>query len=52
MLNKAISKYLKQKGNNNLLYLIAYYLQKLILVKLNYNVYNKKLLVIINIIKY
>jgi hypothetical protein len=52
VLDKAISRCLRQRRDNNLLYLIAYYLQKLILAKLNYNVYNKELLAIIDIIEY
>ena len=47
-LDKVIKGYISQKGNNRLLYLIIYYLCKLIVVKLNYNVYNKELLAIVN----
>ena len=49
-LDKAIKGCISQKSNNKLLYLIIYYLQKLIIAKLNYNIYNKELLAIINII--
>jgi hypothetical protein len=51
-LDTAIKACISQKANNKLLYLIAYYLQKFILAKLNYNVYNKELLVIVNTIEY
>jgi len=47
-LDKAIKGYISQKGDNRLLHLIAYYSKKLIAAKLNYNVYNKKLLAIVN----
>ena len=48
-LDKAIKRYISQKSNNKLLHFITYYLQKLIVAKLNYNVYNKELLAIVNI---
>jgi len=51
-LDKAIKRCISQKGNDRLLHLIAYYFRKLIVVKLNYNVYNKELLAIINIIQH
>ena len=51
-LDKAVKRYISQKNNNKLLHLIAYYLQKLITAKLNYNVYNKELLAIVNIMQY
>jgi len=47
-LDKAIKGCISQKSNNKLLYLITYYLQKLITVKLNYDIYNKELLAIVN----
>ena len=49
-LDKAIKRYISQKSNNKLLYLIAYYSQKLIVVKLNYDIYNKELLAIVDTI--
>jgi hypothetical protein len=47
-LDKAIKGYISQKSDNKLLYLITYYLWKLIAVKLNYNIYNKELLAIVD----
>ena len=43
--------YIVQKYKNGIQYLVAYYSQKLILVELNYNIYNKELLAIIIVLK-
>jgi hypothetical protein len=51
-LDSAISRCLSQKGKDGLLHPIAYYLRKLTKAKLNYDVYNKELLAIINTIEY
>ena len=40
-----------QKYKDKIWYLVVYYSKKLILLKLNYNIYNKKLLVIITVLK-
>ena len=51
-LDKAISRCLSQKGDNSLLYPVAYYSWKLLLAKLNYDVYDKELLAIVNAIEH
>jgi pyruvate-formate lyase len=51
-LDKAIRRCLSQKGDNKLLHLLVYYLRKLTGAELNYNVHNKELLAIINIIEH
>ena len=51
-LDGAISGCLKQKGEDGLFHLIAYYSQKLLLAELNYNIYNKELFAIIDTIKH
>ena len=43
----AVGAYLSQKQKDSTLRLIAYYSRKMILVELNYDVYDKELLVII-----
>ena len=40
-----------QKHKNKIWHLVAYYSQKLTLVKLNYNIYNKELLAIVTALK-
>ena len=42
---------LLQKYKNGIWYLVVYYSRKLILVELNYNIYNKELLAIVVILK-
>ena len=39
--------YLNQKGKNSRLRLIVYYSKKISFIELNYNVYNKELLVVV-----
>ena len=51
-LNRAIRGCISQRGNNKLLYLIAYYSRKLIAAKLNYDVHDKELLAIVDIMQY
>ena len=51
-LDKVIKRCISQKDSNKLLHLITYYLQKLIIAKLNYDIYNKELLAIINTMQY
>jgi RNase H-like domain found in reverse transcriptase len=51
-LDKAIKGCISQIGDNKILYLIVYYSKKLLLAKLNYNVYNKELLAIVDTIEY
>ena len=51
LLDFILKVYIVQKYKNKIQYLVAYYSKKLILVKLNYNIYNKKLLVIIIVLK-
>ena len=46
-LNFILGVYLLQKYKNKIKYLIIYYGRKLILLELNYNIYNKELLQII-----
>jgi hypothetical protein len=52
MLNKAIKGYISQIGKDKILHFIIYYSKKLLLAKLNYNVYNKELLAIIDTIEH
>jgi hypothetical protein len=47
-LDKAIKGCISQKSDNRLLHPIAYYLRKLIAVRLNYDVHNKELLAIVD----
>jgi RNase H-like domain found in reverse transcriptase len=51
-LNKAIRGCISQIRKDEILHLIAYYSRKLSLAKLNYNVYNKELLAIVDTIKH
>ena len=48
--NKAVRAVISQKGKDRKLYLIAYHSYKLLLAKLNYKIYNKELLAIIDAI--
>ena len=50
ILNFALSVYLVQKYLNRW-YLVTYYSRKIILLELNYNIYNKKLLGIVAVLK-
>ena len=47
LLDFVLGVYIVQKYKTGIQHLVAYYSRKLILVELNYNIYNKKLLVII-----
>ena len=49
--NFALRVYLMQKYKDRVWHLIAYYSCKLILLELNYNIYNKELLTIIVVLK-
>jgi RNase H-like domain found in reverse transcriptase len=51
-LDKAIRRCISQIESNRILHLIAYYLRKITLAKLNYNVYNKKLFAIVDTIEH
>jgi len=51
ILHFILGVYLLQKHKNKVWYLVAYYSRKLILLELNYNIYNKKLLRIIVVFK-
>ena len=51
LLDIILRVYIIQKYKDGIQYLVAYYSRKLILVKLNYNIYNKKLLSIITVLK-
>jgi RNase H-like domain found in reverse transcriptase len=51
-LDKAIRRCISQIRKDRILHLIAYYFRKLLLAKLNYNVYNKELLAIVDTIEY
>ena len=51
LLNFILGVYIILKHKNRIWYLVAYYNQMLILVKLNYNIYNKKLILIIVVLK-
>ena len=50
-LDFTLGVYIVQKHKNKIWHLVAYYSQKLILVELNYNIYNKELLAIIAVLK-
>jgi RNase H-like domain found in reverse transcriptase len=50
-LDKAISGTLSQKDKKRRIYLIVYYLRKFITIKLNYDIYNKELLVIVEYLR-
>ena len=51
LLDFILRVYIVQKYKDGIQYLVAYYSRKLILVELNYNIYNKKLLAIVAILK-
>ena len=50
-LDQTIETCINQLNNKKRLYLIAFYSKKLINVKLNYKIYDKKLLIIVNSFK-
>jgi RNase H-like domain found in reverse transcriptase len=49
--DKVVGRTLSQKDKKGRLYLIAYYLRKFIAVELNYDIYDKELLVIIEYLR-
>ena len=51
LLDFILKVYIIQKYKDGIQYLIAYYSRKLTPAKLNYNIYNKKLLVIVAALK-
>ena len=51
MLDFILGVYLLQKHVNRVQYLVVYYNRKLILLELNYNIYNKELLGIVVVFK-
>jgi len=51
ILDFVLGVYLLQKHIDKVWYLVAYYSRKLILLELNYNIYNKKLLGIVAVFK-
>jgi len=51
ILDFILGAYLLQKYINKVWYLVTYYSRKLILLELNYNIYNKELLGIVAIFK-
>ena len=51
ILDFIIRVYLQQKHKDKVQHLVAYYSQKITLLELNYNIYNKELLVIVAALK-
>ena len=51
LLDFILGVYMVQKYKDKIQYLIVYYSKKLILLELNYNIYNKELLVIVTVLK-
>ena len=51
LLNFILKVYIVQKYKDGIWYLVAYYSKKLILVELNYNIYNKEILAIVIVLK-
>ena len=51
LLDFVLKVYIVQRYKDEIQHLIAYYSKKLIPPELNYNIYNKKLLVIITVLK-
>ncbi len=51
ILDFIIGVYLLQKHKDRVQHLVIYYSQKIILLELNYNIYNKELLAIIIVLK-
>jgi RNase H-like domain found in reverse transcriptase len=50
-LDKVVSGTLSQKDKKGRLYFIVYYLKKFIAIELNYDIYNKELLVIVEYLR-
>jgi RNase H-like domain found in reverse transcriptase len=50
-LDKIVGRTLSQKDKKGRLYLIVYYLRKFIAIELNYDIYNKELLVIVEYLR-
>jgi hypothetical protein len=50
-LNFILKAYIVQRHNNEIWYPVTYYSKKITPPKLNYNIYNKELLVIITVLK-
>ena len=51
LLDFALGAYIVQRYKDGIQHLVVYYSRKLTLLKLNYNIYNKKLLVIVAVLK-
>ena len=51
LLDFILGAYIVQKYKNKIWHLVAYYSKKLTLLELNYNIYNKELLVIVTVLK-
>ena len=51
LLDFILGVYIVQKYKNKIWYLVVYYSKKLILLELNYDIYNKELLTIITVLK-
>ena len=51
LLDFILKVYIIQKYKDGIQHLIVYYSKKLTLVELNYNIYNKELLVIVTVLK-
>jgi hypothetical protein len=51
ILDFMLKAYIVQRYNNGIWYLVAYYSKKMTLLELNYNIYNKELLVIVTVLK-
>ena len=51
LLDFILKVYMVQKYKDGIQYLVAYYSKKLILIELNYNIYNKELLAIVAVLK-
>ena len=51
LLDFILEAYIIQRYKDKIQHLVAYYSKKLILIELNYNIYNKELLAIITVLK-
>jgi RNase H-like domain found in reverse transcriptase len=51
ILDKVINRTLSQRDKKGRLYPIVYYLRKFTTIELNYNIYNKELLIIVEYLK-
>jgi RNase H-like domain found in reverse transcriptase len=49
--DKVVDRTLSQKDEKRKLYLVVYYLRKFIAIELNYYIYNKELLVIVEYLR-